>query len=408
VTTLLAAAAAAAAASTTTTMGPRSAVCGLAVVVVLACMALVLMDNELVEFWFVVLPTTNATTTTSTVTTSTASAAALANATPSPFANALCATSRKRERPGFPGGTLFNVLHIQKAGGTSVKLLLKEWTRRSNLTYREVSSSPTSKRKIPLVFESMEGVVIGHTPWGLTPDSPRRRVDTVLMRSPVSRFVSQVNFYNVTFCIGRAGMHDKGRPECAAFRSSTLEKLLIGYRGVRLDQPALLLHRTNRTSPVHWLIHWMLHLQLSALAGFECWSVPPAYTHRLPIDWRAYYPPDRAVAYGYAETLGATASCTVLKMKADALAHLRQVDIISTGSNGLDSFVQQTRFHTDFVPAHVSAIPEKNIGRSDYKTRMTTPLVLQWLGEWLADEIDVYNTAVQLEADKLRMAKACL
>ena len=311
------------------------------------------------------------------------------------------AASRKDEQPGWPNGTLVHVVHVQKAAGSSVNAMLREWAKLAGLQYHELNRWRATE---PLVFNSMEGIVIGHSPWGLAVDAPPRRLSAVLLRSPVSRFVSQVHYYNKTFC-----SHPEratARPECRLWANSSLEQLLDEYRHARAHNPELLVRATRNTARLLFAIHSMLYTQLGSVAGPECWPLPPARWDKPSPTWLRYYAKDRAVEFNFRAGFE-NASCSVASMKRKAMAHLRATDVIMSGCRGVDSFVDQLRFHTSFVPDAV-APPAVNVAESaNYQARMLTPRVLLWLGEWLADEQQVFDLAVRLETQKLDVIGAC-
>ena len=222
-------------------------------------------------------------------------------------------------------------------------------------------------------------------------NAPARRLDVVLAREPVERFLSWIKHVRA---------EGASPPEWARV---TLAEALRLYRDERLHNPAALM--SGSTSASNRFIHHGLFDQLATLASYECVEPAPA------VDSSAAAAAGcaRVVPYVFDEGVeDSDALCSVSSMRRMAMRNVRAADVVLT-TDIVDGFRYVAHVHMDFIPwyasvrAHVERI--NHVVDSDWMALGAREN--EWLRGWLADEIDVVARARRIAASQYRPAVDC-
>ena len=290
---------------------------------------------------------------------------------------------------------LIHVIHVPKTGGSSVRQMLHDWIRQSKEFHLSMYESNMQEMCSDgaATPRNGQGVLVGHHGFGLNSDRTVRLFSVILMRNPIARFLSYLNYIKQE---ERAPLdwHEKSMDDLIAeyhmFQSSNASL-----------EPTAPFNKYNPIAQVFWkrrslstgnhFIHHALTEQLASVAGYQCALTSP------DTNFNNCQSPD------YSEN----GACSLHNMKVLAFENLQRADAVILDTD-LSMFISMAKFHWAFTPKHVRH-ELVNAARNTYdKADMINATSLGYLKSWLADELEVYEFAKQQSRRQNEFFTACV
>ena len=239
---------------------------------------------------------------------------------------------------------------------------LRAWANNANVRWFIHDGDHEKDWQCPLRRVS-QGVVFGHRGFGFCGGFAKRKaLYMVALRDPVSRFVSEFDYF-------LSHNYPKFRAYHEAWGERDLNDLIKEYnvtlsRALPDDHPDM-----------RWpnAFKGLSNQQSAFMCGFDCVRFNQTLT--------------------YDEKLRR------------AMANLERTDVVAVMEK-LDDFILQAKMHTTWIPKRVKSFPREN-KRKSKKSEIDAEAEAILL-EWGRNDVVLYARAVQLANEKTAMAKSCI
>ena len=253
---------------------------------------------------------------------------------------------------------------MPKAGGTTIQKALSSWFEGKDKYGGVFTHNGDHEKNWECPFRLIkQGVMMGHRGFGYCERAMKTPTFyTVVLREPVSRFVSLINYFLVT----DYAPFEKYKKEWGGRELDSIIKEYNHTLSLNLPKKDPRMHFVN-------MFIGLANQQTAFMCGYECLNA-------------------------------AQNDYTLHEKLQHALNNLQKTDVVVL-MDKLDDFIAQMRFHSVVVPRKVKSFPYEN--KHKRKPSVLSEEAKQILLQWSWADMELYRVGTAIRDNKMEIVNKC-